>query len=278
MWIFLASLYISPALADTPCTQPLTRLDWESALNAGDRYLDEGDYLNASRLLTWTQDHTHCLSTLVTPEELGRFALQAMFMASLEEDTALVEEWASLTKVLPHEVPSWLPETHQASSIYQDTKATKPRHRKRFSLNVPSGGAIFLNGSHIIEPVAPQNTPNLIQVAERKGVVVQSQWQHGAHFDRDILTAPGEAAKAPRWLEKGDTPPAAKGSPLLAHAASFGVASVALYGTSWASRGMYEQGDYGQLSYQMTNGSLIAAAVCAGVSAGLAGASLTRGR
>ena len=277
MWFFLASLYVSPAFAQTPCPQSLTRTDWESALDAGDRYLQEGDYLNASRLMTWTQDHTGCLSTLVTPDELGRFAFQAMFLASLEEDTALVEEWASLTKALPHEVPLWLPEAHQVSSIYHATRATKTRHRKRFSLEVPPGGAVFLNGSLIVEPVAPQDTPNLVQIAEKKGVVVHSAWQHGAHFERSLLTDPGLTAKTPRWLEKkeGASP---QNSPLLAHAARFGVASVALYGTSWASRGLYEQGDYGPLSYQMTNGSLVAAAVCAGVSAGLAGASLTRAR
>jgi hypothetical protein len=277
MWFIFAGLYSSPVFAEAPCVQPLTRSDWEAALQAGDRYLSAGDYRNAARLVDWTHEHTHCLSTLVTPDELGKFAFQSMFLASLEQDTEVVQSWATLAKRMPPQSPGWLPAGHQVSSTYGATETTETRHRIKYSLAVPRGGGVFLNGGLILEPIAPQNTPNLLQVAGRKGEVVASRWQHGANFHRDWLAEPGAIAATPRWLEDAasSSPPRAR---LLQYAAQVGVASVALYGASWASRGLYEQNDYAPGYYQVTNGSLVASVVCAGVSLGLAGASLTGGR
>ena len=156
-----ALLLTTSALALAPqCDGPLEESDWRVALAATDRYLSQKDFLNAGRLVSWTRQRVPCLETLVQPGDIGRFAQQAAFIASLEEDTDQAESWARLAASVGTELqtPGWLPESHPAPDVLQQTDSASWFDPRDGQLRSPPGGGLGrhrrrLPGEGALDPV-----------------------------------------------------------------------------------------------------------------------------
>lgn len=255
--------------------------DWRIALTAADRYLTARDFVNAKRLVLWTQERVPCLETLVLPDEVGRFAQQAAFIATLDEDADQADSWARLAATTTaNRAPTWLPADHIGGVVLRDAEAATWFDPREGNLTPPSGGGLFLNGQLILSPHAPTETPYVLQSVNRSGDVETTSWQFGDPFDDKLVDL--EAKKAPsvpRWWSLEHQAYAVRqplgNDPEAIWMIGLASASAALYGTSWATRSMYND-EPSEALYTTTNTVLLASTLLGGASVGMLSARLAK--
>jgi hypothetical protein len=278
-----ALLFTTSALALSPaCDGPLSQQDWKIALSAADRYLVARDFINAKRLVEWTHKRVPCLEVLVAPTEVARFAQHAAFIATLDEDTDQAESWARLaaTSIVKPPAPTWLPDGHIGLQVLEGAQSAQWFEPREGHLVAPTGGGLFLNGQLILEPHAPTETPYVLQRINRSGVVESTDWHLGDPFDRHLVDS--EAKKAPsvpKWWSLETQSYALRkpigSDPEAIWMVGLASASAALYGTSWATRSMYDD-DPSEALYTTTNTMLLASTLLGGASVGMLSARLVK--
>lgn len=162
----------------------------------------------ARRLLAALRQEILCLDAVAKPSHLGRFARQMALAAFFQQDEVNALRWGLLQRYAAPSLP-WpddIGEGHPLRGMLADADEPVLAGPDDMGVAHPKKGAVFMNG-HILEaPRARAEVPNLVQVADKKGVLLHSYWQDGAAFSSDVLGPPGTLARAPRWFapEEGD--------------------------------------------------------------------------
>ena len=200
-------IWMSTAQAQTEvCAGPLRVEYWREAMDDVDTAIGEFNGGRATEILDATVYELRCLERPADPRDLGRLARQRSLMAFYQQDIAETEAWAILAAETiggapwPPGVP--VPEPYHAFVAAMDPIETTEVDGK--GLLVPKKGAVLLDGRVLTAPQASLGTTHLVQVADKKGRVLSTRWQHGAAFPDELLGAPIEV-KQPKWY---DAPPA----------------------------------------------------------------------
>ncbi len=264
-------LVCEPVFASGPCVGTMTSADWYSALDSIDRYYAAQDLRNAAALITWTEARLPCLDALVYPPALARFAQQASFQATLDEEPDLALSWAQLAMVADpkHPLPDWMPASHTGRASIAGVDPPAHVTLDEVGLIFPRGGGVFLNGRFLSVPHGPVDTPNLVQTMDRRQRVVEGRWQHGVAFAPEFLGPDLGHVDPPQWY----VPPSVRSrtsefqgvgggasrARQLQWAAGLGAAGAGLYATSWVTRAQYEKSHSDGL-YYATNTTVVGSA------------------
>lgn len=199
--IALLILLAGPSQAQTEvCAGPLTPEFWRDAMDDIDEAIGEFNGRRANEIIDATVHELRCLQRPVDPRDLGRLARQRSLMAFYEQDIAETEAWALLAAETLGGAP-W-PQAVPVPDPYHDFVAAMEPAELRVldgkGLVVPRKGAVLLDGRLLEEPRATLGMTHLLQIADKKGKVLQTTWQHGAAFTDDLLGEP-VAVQVPRW-------------------------------------------------------------------------------
>jgi hypothetical protein len=251
-----------------------------------DKWFGSEKLRKASVLLTWTERHLPCLTEVAHPDDMARFAQQMSFQATLDEDPEIARSWAQLAMVAAPKtpLPDWMPASHAGRVAIS---AADPPNLVHLDDDIgvlhPRGGGVFLDGHFLRQPVAAAEVNHLLQIADRRGEVMESRWQHGPTFGDDVV-GPGIAdVEPPAWW----TPQTVRISDdfvevraagdmrrrRMTVAAALGGATAGLYGLSWASRAAYNRSYSGGLQ-ATTNGAVIATGAAGAAAVGALTAAL----
>jgi hypothetical protein len=216
---------LAPSVAhaqEEVCSGALTHAQWKEGMDAADKQLAAFDVPGAARILEEVKKQVPCLDTIAKPSHLGRFARQMALIAFFEQDEITSVKWGMLQQYAAPSLP-WpadLGEDHAFREMLAFADAPSLAGPDDKGLVFPKKGAVFMNGALLERPKARAEVPNLMQIADKSGLITLAYWQDGAAFRDDILapTAETEVAIAPKWFVPED--PAAM------------AASAALFGTS----------------------------------------------
>ncbi|MFT4623074.1 MAG: hypothetical protein ACI8PZ_001730 [Myxococcota bacterium] len=281
----IALLFPLSAFGEEPCSQPVAGHEWREALDWIDRYFGEEDLHRAGLLIEWTRFHLPCLTEVVHPSDLARFAQQVSFQATLDEDPEAARSWAQLAMVAAPKtpLPDWMPASHTGRVAISAVAPPQIASIDDKGVIHPRGGGVFLDGNFLRQPVAAVEVNHLVQIADRRGRITGARWQHGPSFD-DAIVGPDLATVSPPnwWIPptvhtRDDYVTVGAASDRrrrrFTAAAALGGATAGLYGLSWASRAAY-QGSYSDGLYATTNGAVIASGAAGAAAVGVLTAAL----
>ncbi len=197
----LALLFASTAPAAPRCTGTLSPSDLDHQLDAFDAAVAEFDLNAATEQLKATHAGLLCMDTIVPPQSLGRLARQLALTFFFDQDEDATRRWGLLQRYAAPDLP-WSDETgedhpfREALETAEDPIQGGPTDQ---SLVVPKNGGIFLNGQFLAEPRYHAEVPGFMQVADKKGVIIDQFWQDGAAFPDRLLGPRSASPRPPKW-------------------------------------------------------------------------------
>ena len=195
------------------CDGPFTRADWHEVLDAVEAALTDLDGAQADRLLDYAHHELRCAQAPAKPADVGRMAAQEAVLHWYDQDPdeAVRWGWTVLDTVgssndWPGITPAALLAALDASPLPESTGP------EGVGLRSPPKGAVLRSGFLLTEPHAPVRVPGLIQLADKRGAVLETFWQDGSAFADDLL-GPPQPLDTPRWYEAPPPPRAAAPAP-----------------------------------------------------------------
>ncbi len=208
MTSFIWLLLVAAPFAQTEvCPGPLTAAYMVESMDAVDVAISEFNGERANGLLDDLLYELRCLEHPIDPRHLGRLARQLSLMSFYEQDVLETESWALLARSTlggapwPSGIP--IPETYHG--FLAELPELEEVEVEGAGLAPPKKGAILMDGRVLLRPRAALGTSHLVQVADKKGAVSATRWQHGAAFDESLLGGATEL-KAPRWYSEPEPP------------------------------------------------------------------------
>ena len=200
-----ASLALDTQAHAQGCAEPFTHATWSKNMDEVAAKVGEFDLNGAAKLLVETQKAVPCLDTIAQQGHLGRFGRQMSMIYFFKQEEFAAISWANLQRTAAPGL-KWDSDGLPLTPPYQDMLewADEPvlGGDPKASLVHPKKGAVFMNGTVLDHPQAYAEVPSLLQVVDKKGVIVQSYWQDGARFPPQMVLAPGEKA-IPRVVPDG---------------------------------------------------------------------------
>lgn len=198
----LLSFWITaPSFAQVEvCPGALLPDEWSEAMDAVDEALAAFDGALASRILEDLVTELPCLETPADPALLGRLARQIALVAFYAQDTEEIAVWANLARETIGDAP-WPEDLELPERFLMLVRGAEPARLVTAdgALKIPKGGAILLDGRLLREPAATDPVQHLLQVADKRGVVVWTDWQNGADFPEQWLAETAEPIEVPAW-------------------------------------------------------------------------------
>lgn len=188
------------------CSEPLTHERWRERMDEIDAAFSAFQPDQARQLLAGLREDVLCLDSIARPSHLGRFARQMALAAFFQQDEVNALRWGLLQRYAAPTLP-WpadIGEGHPLRSMLTDADEPVLAGPDDAGVAHPKKGAVFMNGRVLEAPRARAEVPNLVQVADKKGVVLLTMWQDGAAFSEDVLGEPGTVAVTPRWFVPED--------------------------------------------------------------------------
>lgn len=216
-----ASLLLGPLLAGPAAAQDETywcdkRLNikkWRAKMNAVDTALAAYNLDFPRSQLERTFKELPCLDHIVLPSDLARFARQQALMAFYDQDELTAVRWGMLMTYTAPGLP-WdeaYPEDHpfrQMLALADEPPVVGPDDME---IAHPRGGVVFIGGIPLEVPRARAEVPNLVQILDKQGVLVNAYWQDGSAFHEELLAPSGVPAKLPEWYVPEDTAAVVRG-------------------------------------------------------------------
>jgi hypothetical protein len=204
----LAVLCWAPEALAQSCAAPYTHAQWAGEMDQVSQKMANFQLSEAAAQLKAMQKSVPCLDKVAEPAQLGRFAreMSMMYFFQQEEDASV--RWANLQRFAAPGL-AWGDPNLPPIGPYRDMLewADEPPMGgdPDSGLLPPKKGAIFINGDYALAAQARAEVPNLVQIFDGKGNVVQAYWQDGARFRPDILGPMGKPAQ-PAWFAKATYP------------------------------------------------------------------------
>ncbi len=206
----IASLSAAPALAQVEaCDGPFSLVEWLQAMDEVDRALIALDGSRADLVLDHVIDESRCLDEVVPPDVLGRFARQVSVVAFFAQDPDELAYWALLARETAGGAP-WPPELPVPDRYHElvaDLGEPRVDTLPGVGFAPPKGGAVLVDGFFAASPTASVGVQHLVQVGDKKGLVVSTTWQTGTSFPEGWLEEGDSELEAPRWYEAPPEPP-----------------------------------------------------------------------
>jgi len=199
----IALLSSTPALAQEEACSGYTNIELSEALARAQEALDKMNIARATRSVAQAHAKLRCLDEPIEISLFANFARYKSLMAFFDQDEALSTQWATASLYADPDL-AW-PEGYQEGHpfrtfVEEDLEDVATGRVQGAFLNIPSKGAVLLGGRILWEPMAPSETPLLVQTVDRKGNVLSTAWQDGAAFTDSLLSPePTTDLKAPRW-------------------------------------------------------------------------------
>lgn len=207
MLVFLVIL-ATPASAwaqEEACAGPFPQKDFVVGMNAADEALGEFDLERYRAILEQIHTKLPCTQEIVHPNHLSRFGLQKGLSAFLDQDEMSMTPWLTLSEVAGEAQPP--PGFDAEDGPFQEAMdMVDPwiNGPEGAGLMPPKGGAIILNGRLLTQPQAAAETPNFVQVVDKRGLVIESFWQEGSGFPSKYLVLGDQGLEAPKWYTEPD--------------------------------------------------------------------------
>ena len=200
----MAALVGLAAAQQEVCDEPFTQADWVDVLDAVEESLTDLDGLRADRLLDYAHHELRCMDSVVRPRDVARMAMQESVLHWYDQDPDEALRWAwtaidavGARGVWPDVTPSGLMDALEENPLPEVSGPSG------VGLLPPPKGAYLRNGFRLIHPLAPVRVPALVQVAGKRGEILETRWQDGAAFDDEWL-GPIIRVTSPSWY---DPPP-----------------------------------------------------------------------
>ncbi len=236
------------------CAGIFTHDEWTRAMDAADEAFAAFKVDDAKKILVETRKSVPCLDRIVLPSYLGRYARQQALVAFYEQDEITAVRWGMLQRYAAPNMawPADFSEDHPLREILDFADEPALSGPENAGLSFPKKGAVFMNGRLLTEPKARAEVPNLIQVADKSGLILSQFWQDGAAFSDETLGEVGSVPELPKWFVAEDDAVASVSKPdkqpksglkIINLAAGGGMAVLAgtLYAVGGASRGSLDK-------------------------------------
>lgn len=196
MWALLSMAWSST------CDSIYTRSDLQTSLDEVDRLQGNGDIDRAIDVLRKTENLLPCLEGLVDRQQLGRFARSFSIISFFQQDAEAAVRWGRVMKLATPEL-SWgdLPDEHPLIGWVEEAGMPEPSVPEEMGWVVPKKGAVFVNGRFSASPSGYANVPQLVQIFEGKGHLVDGFWQEGGNFRDGMIEPASKPATAPKFLD-----------------------------------------------------------------------------
>jgi hypothetical protein len=201
MLLFITAL----AFAETePCTKPVSHDEMWIRMNKADAQLAAGKAESAQKTLSSLHHDMLCMSVIVRPAYVARFARQMSqsFFMDQDEDSAI--RWGLLARTAASDL-AWPEGVGPQNPFRRTVEGADPPQvagPDDKGLIVPKKGGVFLDGQFLTVPKVAAMVPHFVQVADKKGVILSQFWQDGAAFPPDLIGAKGEPPAFPKWYEQ----------------------------------------------------------------------------
>jgi hypothetical protein len=192
---------ISGAWAQTEaCPGPLPLSEWQEAMGSVDQALIALDGTLADRILDDIVYELRCLRVPAPPAELGRLARQIALVAFYAQDHDEMRVWMGLARETVGQVP-WPEALPVPERFFALTDALEPPAVQQADghLQVPRGGGALLDGFLLQQPEATGSVQHLLQIADKRGEILLTDWQNGAAFPEEWLGAEPVRLTVPDW-------------------------------------------------------------------------------
>ncbi len=205
IFLLLLLIPLRAQAQEEACAGPFPLNDFVTGMNAADEALGEFDLDRYRAILKQLHEKLPCTQELVHPNHLSRFGLQRGLSAFLDQDEMGMTPWLTLAEVSGEALPP--PGFEDEEGPFREAMAkVKPwiNGPEGAGIIPPKGGALLLNGRLLTEPLASAETPNFVQVVDRRGLIVESFWQEGSGFPTKYLALGDQGLEAPKWYEEPD--------------------------------------------------------------------------
>lgn len=197
------------ARAEAACPAVYTNAAWEADMRVVDDALDAGNTEGAATAFRAVDERLVCLGEIASPDSLGWYARQKALLAFLDQDGDTAMRWAQLARAVAPDLP-W-PNQMPASHPFRKDLAAAPTPpmggRDDASFVVERGGAVFVDGKFTPQPRALAEMNHLVQVFDKRGLLVSTTWQDGGVFPDTMLGPKGADLELPAWVGAGPVKP-----------------------------------------------------------------------
>lgn len=207
LWLASAAQALEPM-----CAVPFTHDAWGTYMDQADAAFAQSDMSKAHVALDSARELLPCLTEPPKATFLARYGQQRATLAFFEQDETGAVRWGLLHRFVDPTLEWPFPEDHPLRSLLAETDDPPMGHADGAWL-VEKGTTVFLNGTPVLTPDARAEVPQLVQLYDKKGVVIRSYWQDGAAFAADLVGVGGVAIYAPdpEWY----TGPPPVGEPMI---------------------------------------------------------------
>ncbi len=179
--------------------------DWDNArvlttLDEADATLMEADIPATRKLLRSIASGFPCLEELAEKPVLGRFGRTMALMSFFEQDEIGAARWGTMANVTDPDGEWAVPEGHPLRDIIDE--AEEPvMGRAEGGFKIQEKGAVFMNGTLVLEPQGLSEVPYLVQIFDKNGFPYNNFWQDGAAFNETVLDPEGPVLEPPKWYD-----------------------------------------------------------------------------
>ena len=150
----------------------------------------------AARELAKAEGIARCLDAPIAPAQLARYAWLQAEGAALRQDEVFTWAWAEAAHDAGSpQPPERVPAFHPLRMLLEEAPEPHPLGGPEdVGLAAPRKGTIYVDGVAITAPRVRMETPHLVQVFGKDGLIL-SMWQNGAAFSPALLQASGDRVR-----------------------------------------------------------------------------------
>ncbi|MFK7926824.1 MAG: hypothetical protein AB8H79_01455 [Myxococcota bacterium] len=204
--LIVLSLTVAPtAWAQSDCEAEFSVNQFVQNMNKADGALAEFDLDMYRNVLDLTYAQLPCTRDPLHPNHIARFGRQNALAAFFDQDELTVEFWGYVAQQ-KSEVswPDDMGEDHPFRMTLAEYSELTYGSPDGAFLYPPKGGAVFVNGWLVEEPRALVGAPNLVQVLDKDGLVMDTFWIDGPTFPDKVLRGDDGGVATPSWYTEPD--------------------------------------------------------------------------
>lgn len=200
--LIVASLVMSADAWAQDCPEPYTHDKWKADMDAADESLAAFNLEQAREQLVAVHRGVLCLDSVARPSYLARVERQLSIVFFYDQDEAAAIRWAAGSKYAYADLawPADMGDEHPLRAVLAEAEAPALAGPDDKGLLVPKKGYAFVDGKVALNLKAPVETPVLVQITDKDGLITRQYWQDGSAWPADLLGPPLPAPLAPKWL------------------------------------------------------------------------------
>lgn len=170
------------------CETPLGLNTLLKGLDNAEAAIVSGNDDEAEQLAETLYDRILCLRDQIHPRHLVRYGRVRALVAQRQGDESDALYWGQLA-VLDRSVrwPEGMPDGSDAREKLDMMGRRAPTLLEQRGLDVPSGGAVLVDGTLVDRPRASADAPHLVQLIDGDGRVYDTMWQDGTIWRESLL-------------------------------------------------------------------------------------------